>query len=72
MMQVTGAIASGYAGIACSVETGKRKFKYYPFDPVNTRNFTQKLFIPAASGPFGILDVAGPLKIRATAASFPL
>ena len=72
MMQVTGAIASGYAGIACSVETGKRKFKHYPFDPVDTRNFTQKLFIPVASGPFGILDVAGPLKIRATAASFPL
>ena len=72
MMQVTGAVASGYAGIAYSIEKGKKKFKHYRFDPVDAQNFTQKLFIPVASGPFGILDVAGPLKIRATSASFPL
>jgi len=47
-------------------------FRHYPFDPVAADNFQQKLFIPVGSGPFGVLDVAGPLKIRATAASFPL
>ena len=46
-------------------------FRHYPFDPVAAENFRQKLFIPVASGPFGVLDVAGPLKIRAGAASFP-
>ena len=49
-----------------------RAFRPYPLDPVDPANFQQKLFIPVASGPFGVLDVAGPLKIRATAASFPL
>jgi len=48
------------------------QFRHYPFDPVAAENFQQKLFIPVASGPFGVLDVAGPLKIRAGAASFPL
>ena len=47
-------------------------FRHYPFDPVAAENFQQKLFIPVASGPFGVLDVAAPLKIRATAGSFPL
>ena len=47
-------------------------FRHYPFDPVAAENFQQKLFIPVASGPFGVLDVVAPLKIRATAASFPL
>jgi len=45
-------------------------FRHYPFDPVAAENFKQKLFIPVGSGPFGVLDVAGPLKIRATSASF--
>ena len=72
MMQVIGVIASGCAGIANGIETRKGKFKHYRFDPVEEQNFTQKLFIPVASGPFGILDVAGPLKIHATSASFPL
>ena len=45
-------------------------FRHYPFDPVALENFKQKLFIPVGSGPFGVLDVAGPLKIRATSASF--
>ncbi len=48
------------------------QFRHYPFDPVAPENFQQKLFIPAASGPLGVLDVAGPLKIRATVASFAL
>ena len=47
-------------------------FRHYPFDPVALENFKQKLFIPVGSGPFGVLDVAGPLRIRATAASFAL
>ncbi len=47
-------------------------FRHYPFDPVALENFQQKLFIPVTSGPFGVLDVTGPLKISATAASFPL
>ena len=47
-------------------------FRPYPLDPVAVENFQQKLFIPVASGPFGVLDVTGPLKIRATAASFAL
>jgi blue copper oxidase len=44
----------------------------YPFDPIRAKNFQQKLFIPGGSGPFGVLDVSGPLQIRATAASFPI
>ena len=51
---------------------GGGPFRHYPFDPVAAENFRQKLFIPVASGPFGVLDVAAPLKIRATAASLPL
>ncbi len=47
-------------------------FQPYPFDPVAAENFQQKLFIPDASGPLGVLDVTGPLKIRAIAASFPM
>ena len=39
-------------------------FRHYPFDPVAAENFQQKLFIPVASGPFGVLDVTGPLKLR--------
>ena len=31
-----------------------------------------KLFIPVDSGPFGVLDVAGPLTLRATAASLDI
>ena len=48
------------------------QFRHYPFDPVALDNFQQKLFIPVGSGPFGVLDVAGPLKIRATSAKFAL
>ena len=80
VFQLTGAAAVvGVGGTAC-MDSGSRHsaamvnkpFSPYPFDPVTPENFKQKLFIPVASGPFGVLDVAGPLKIRATAASFPL
>ena len=47
-------------------------FRHYPFDPVAPENFRNKLFIPGTSGPFGVLDVTGPLRLRATQASFTL
>jgi blue copper oxidase len=47
-------------------------FRPYPFDPVTPENFVQKLFIPTGDGPLGVLNVSGPLKIQATAASFAL
>jgi blue copper oxidase len=72
MVQLAGAAAAGYTGISYGLETSKGKFRHFPFDPVAAQNFKQKLFIPVASGPFGVLDVVGPLKLRATAASFPI
>ena len=51
---------------------GSAPFRHYPFDPVAAENFTQKLFIPGGSGPFGVLDVDGPLQLQASAASFPI
>ena len=74
-----GLVAAGAGGAGwlyfrsrASHALGGGPFRHYPFDPVAAENFQQKLFIPVASGPFGVLDVAGPLKLRATAASFPL
>ncbi len=74
-----GAAAVGAAGVAWVYYGSRRSarlaggpFRPYAFNPVAPENFQQKLFIPVASGPFGVLDVAGPLKIRATAANFPL
>ena len=61
-----------YSRSRASQALGGGPFQPYPFDPVAPQNFQQKLFIPVASGPFGVLDVTGPLKIRATAASFTL
>ncbi len=72
MVQLAGAAVAGYTGISYGLETSKGKFRHYSFDPVAAQNFKQKLFIPVASGPFGVLDVVGPLKLRATAASFPI
>ena len=66
-----GGAAWMYRGWHRSAGLAGGPFSHYPFDPVAIENFQQKLFIPASSGPFGVLDVAGPLKIRATAASFP-
>ncbi len=80
VFQLAGVAAlAGGAGAAAMYLGGHRPdglssapFRHYPFDPVAAENFQQKLFIPGASGPFGVLDVAGPLQIRATAASFPI
>ncbi len=47
-------------------------FRPYPHNPVDPGNFRNPLFIPGGSGPFGVLDVTGPLRIRTGAASFPL
>ena len=79
-LQYAGAAVVASAGGAAWMYYGSRRaealaagqFQPYPFDPVAAENFKQKLFIPVASGPFGVLDVIGPLKIRATTASFPL
>ena len=67
-----GGAAWMYDGSPRSSPVAGGPFRHYPFDPVAAENFQQKLFIPVGSGPFGVLDVAGPLKIRATAASFSL
>lgn len=60
------------SGVGQAKAAAAKTFRHYPFDPVAGENFLQKLFIPVDSGPFGILDVAGPLTMRATAASFPI
>ena len=79
LFQIAGVAAVAGVGGAAWMYTGWHRsiglvagepFRPYPFNPVAPENFQQKLFIPVASGPFGVLDVAGPLKIRATAASF--
>lgn len=83
LIQLGSVVAVAGAGAAAWMAFGSRgprgsqalsggRFRHYPFDPVAAENFQQKLFIPGASGPFGVLDVVAPLKIRATAASFPL
>ena len=80
MFQLAGvAAAAGVGGAAWWYSASRRStafaskpFSPYPLDPVNVENFQQKLFVPIDSGPFGVLDVAGSLKIRSTAASFPL
>ena len=77
---LAGAVVAASAGAAtwlyfrsrASQALGGGPFRHYPFDPVAAENFQQKLFIPVASGPFGVLDVVAPLKLRATAASFTL
>jgi blue copper oxidase len=61
-----------YYGSRHSAAMANKPFSPYPLDPVAPENFQQKLFVPVDSGPLGVLDIAGPLKIRATAASFPL
>ena len=80
LLQMGGVAALAGAGWAAWMAYGTRPaanraggpFRHYPFDPVAAQNFQHKLFIPVASGPFGVLDVAGPLKLRATAASFTM
>ena len=80
LFQFAGVAAVAGVGAAAWMVYGSRgsqglaggPFRHYPFDPVASANFQQKLFVPVASGPFGVLDVVGPLKLRATAASFTL
>jgi blue copper oxidase len=61
-----------YYGSRRSQAMSAEPLRPYPFDPVTPENFVQKLFIPGGSGPLGVLDVAGPLKIKAIAASFTM
>ena len=68
----TGGAAWMYYGWRGTHGLAAEPFRPYPLDPVAVENFQQKLFIPVASGPFGVLDVTGPLKILASAASFAL
>ncbi len=72
MFQFAGVAAWMYSGVGHSKGVAEVPFRHYLLDPVAAANFRQKLFVPSASGPFGVLDVVGPLKIRATVASFPL
>ncbi len=80
LFQFAGVAAVAGVGAAAWMAYGSRgsqglaggPFRHYPFDPVASANFQQKLFIPVASGPFGVLDVVGPLKLRATAAGFTM
>jgi len=80
LFQLAGVAAVAGAGGAAWMYFGPRRagslagepFRHYPFDPVAVENFQQKLFIPGADGPFGVLDITGPLKIRTTAASLPI
>ncbi len=79
-LQFSGVAALAGAGGAAWVYFGGYRFNAaatapispYPFDPIREENFQKKLFIPGGSGPFGVLDVGGPLQIHATAASFPI
>ena len=80
LLQLAGAAAvAGAGGAAWMAYRSDRatarvagSFKNYPFDPVDAANFQQKLFMPGAGGPLGVLDVAGPVRIQAGAASFAL
>ena len=72
LFQLAGVAAWMYSGAGYSQEVAAVPFHNYPLDPVDAANFRQKLFMPSSSGPFGVLDVVGPLKIRATAANFPI
>lgn len=51
-----------FAGVAAVAAAGGAAWMYYGLPRSEA----------LVGGPFGVLDVAGPLKIRATAASFPL
>jgi suppressor of ftsI/bilirubin oxidase len=60
------------SGLANAKAATTKRFRHYPFDPVAAENFQHKLFIPIDSGPFGVLDVAGALTMRATTGSLAL
>jgi blue copper oxidase len=83
LLQLAGVAAVAGVGGAAWVSYGQRRsgavggggiapFRNYPFDPVDPANFQQKLFMPGAGGPLGVLDVTTPINIKAGAASFTL
>lgn len=67
-----GAATLAYSGVGNTKPMPAKTFRHYPFDPVAAENFQQTLFVPVNSGPFGILDVAGPLTMRAEASSLAI
>jgi blue copper oxidase len=67
-----GTAAWTYFGMRGALRRVHEPFRPYPMDPVAPENFQPKLFVPVASGPFGVLDVKQPLKIRATQSAFTL
>ena len=80
VLQFVGVAAVAAVGGAAWVSYGPRSTrgqaigppKSYPMDPLTSGNFQQKLFMPGAGGPLGVLDVTGPLTIKAAEASFAL
>ena len=80
LLQLAGVAAVAAAGGAAWVSYGPRSTrgpatgppKNYPMDPLTPGHFQQKLFMPGAGGPLGVLDVSGPLTINAAEASFAL
>lgn len=72
LFQFLGAATLMASGVADAKTASVKRFQHYPFDPVAADNFQQNLFIPVDSGPFGVLDVAGPLTMRATPGSLAL
>ncbi len=74
--QFSGVAALAGASGAAGMYFGARRFgaatpvSPYPFDPIRVENFQQKLFIPGGSGPFGVLDVGGPLTAASPASSW--
>lgn len=80
MLQWAGVAALAGASGAAWIAYGPRRagaqagapFTNYPLDPVDPANFQQKLFMPGAGGPLGVLDVTAPLTITAGDGSFAL
>lgn len=72
LFHFVGAATLMASGVGNAKAATTKRFQHYPFDPVAAENFQQNLFIPIDSGPFGVLDVAGPLTLRATAGSLAL
>lgn len=72
LLQLLGTTALVYSGASNAKPVAPKPLRHYPLDPVTAENFQQKLFVPVGSGPFGILDVTGPLRMRATVASLAI
>ena len=57
----------------CKPASKAAPFVPYAHDPVRADNFTNRLFIPGAEGPYGVLNVADtPLALKTRAATFPI